>query len=488
MLARAAVQSAKAALQSHRNLDEDYCIVSSVGVEEIAVCADVEVEPDADIERVQAQIWFEIEQYLNPPIRFRTLQELRDAGAAVEDIFNGPELDNGFIKAGDLEAAALKSVLRVSDILNRLMDIDGVIAVNRCCSPLRRRGQRGQGRGRSRLGRRQSGVRPEQDQRLVAAVHQQPASAAALPESVALPVLQERPAVPAAHGRGDGHAQPAARRGRAAEESGRRQGSAHSAGHLPESGGLLSGPIQLPARLRHRAAGLPSNAPHCAPGQARQLKAYLMVFEQLLGNALAQLAHTADLFSLAPSIARTYFVRLFDDDQIKGSAASRAPRHDAGAVEAMVESEPEFLERRNRFLDHLLARFGENFGEYALLLTNAAGENVAQARLIDDKIAFLKRYPQISHDRGKAFDYTREPCRREQLPGHQEAHQPAARLSGSGVSLDRCRARGRRIFAELPAARYERAALARGHADDCGSQRGAGHASRVSRHHRADGS
>src|SRR5207302_1847478 len=114
----AAVKSAKAALQAHRNLDEDYCIVQAVGVEEVAVCADVEVQPDADIERVQAQIWLEIEQYFNPPIPFYTLQELRDAGDAIEDIFNGPALDNGFIKSGDLEAASLKTVLRVSDIIN----------------------------------------------------------------------------------------------------------------------------------------------------------------------------------------------------------------------------------------------------------------------------------------------------------------------------------------------------------------------------------
>src|SRR5262249_20014418 len=75
----------------------------------------------------------------------------------------------------------------------------------------------------------------------------------------------------------------------------------------------------------------------------------------------------------------------------------------------IAETEPEFQERRNRFLDHLLARFGEQFSEYALLLSNAAGKPVAQRRLIDDKIAFLERYPLVSHDRAKAFDYTRPP-------------------------------------------------------------------------------
>lgn len=43
--------------------------------------------------------------------------------------------------------------------------------------------------------------------------------------------------------------------------------------------------------------------------EARQLKAYLMFFEQLLANYQAQLAHAADLFSLDPQLDRTYFAR-----------------------------------------------------------------------------------------------------------------------------------------------------------------------------------
>ena len=38
-----------------------------------------------------------------------------------------------------------------------------------------------------------------------------------------------------------------------------------------------------------------------------------MVFEQVLGNALAQLAHTAELCSLIPGVARTYFVKTFNE-------------------------------------------------------------------------------------------------------------------------------------------------------------------------------
>src|SRR5262249_23532881 len=52
-----------------------------------------------------------------------------------------------------------------------------------------------------------------------------------------------------------------------------------------------------------------------------------------------------------------------------------------------------------------------------LLLTNAAGERVAEQRLIENKIAFLEAYPMISHDRGKAFDYTQNTCSQENSPG-----------------------------------------------------------------------
>ena len=84
-------------LETHRNLDEDYCQVELVEIDEIAVCADVEVEPTADIDLVQARIWYEIERYLDPPVEFWSLDELLAGGEPVEAIFDGPELANGFL-------------------------------------------------------------------------------------------------------------------------------------------------------------------------------------------------------------------------------------------------------------------------------------------------------------------------------------------------------------------------------------------------------
>lgn len=412
--ARGSVKSAKAALQAHRNLDEDYCIVTTVGVEEVAVCADVEVKPDADIERVQAEIWFRIEQYFNPPIRFHSLQELRTAGRAVEDIFNGPALDNGFIDAKELEAAALRSMLRTSDIINLLMDIDGVTAVNQLVlTKYDAEGHVVAGAadptwvdGQPVFDASKSGA----SWLLAISARHQPRLYLNLSRFLfyknGLPFLprmdEARDTLNELRGEAERPKDPSADKDLKIPKGRFRK---------PEE----FYPVQysLPQVYGLGPNGLPPGMPSLRKAQAKQLCGYLMVFEQVLGNALAQLAHTADLFSLDPTVARTYFVKTFSEATLRGFDTV-APGMTGTAIEAMIETPAEFQERRNRFLDHLLARFGEQFNEYALLLTNAVGDKVAQQRLIENKIAFLKRYPEISHDRGKAFDYTQAAC----VPGN----------------------------------------------------------------------
>lgn len=415
----AAVAGAKAALQRYRNLGEDYCLIDRAGVEDVAVCADVEVRPDADIERVQACIWFALEQYMTPSVPFRTLQELQGRGVAVEDIFDGPELDNGFIEDADLAAAALKPMLRASDMVHLLMEIDGVVAVNQL-----------------RM------TKYDDEGKVVAGaadptwVDDQPVYDPGRTSAAWLLAISPRhqPRLYLNQSRflfyKDGLPfQP--RMDEATDTLNQLRGDAERPKNpgapkdLPVPAGAYRQPddyfpVQYSFPLAYGIGpdGLPPRALPARKAQAKNLKAYLMVFEQLLGNALAQLAHTSDLFSLDPTVARSYFVKPFDDSIIKNLADIADPaKLTRAAVEALVETPAEFQDRRNAFLDHLLARFGEQFGEYALLLTQAAGDAVAKSRLIENKIAFLRRYPQVSHDRAKAFNYQVEPNAPDNQPG-----------------------------------------------------------------------
>jgi hypothetical protein len=418
-LKAAAVADAKNALLSHRNLDEDFCRVKIIGIEEVAVCADVEVAPDADIERVQARIWFEIGQYFNPPVPFYSLQELLDEGEPVEEIFNGPELESGFIKSDDLKKAQLKAVLCVSDLINRLMDIDGVIAVNQL--QMTKYDSEGNVIAGVADPSWSSDGQPIFDPSKTSAYwllyisrqHQArlyPNASRFLFYKNGLPLLPRMDEAQDTLIQLQGEAE-RSKIGSAAKDLPIPAGKyRHPADYFPVQ-------YSFPLTYGIGPDGLPSHASDFRRAQAKQLKAYLMVFEQILLDAFTQLAHTADLFSLDPAVKSSYFVDLFSEQLIKGYNEITGSALNQAALQALVETEPQFQKRRNRFLDHVLARFGEEFREYALLLTNLQGQKVALSKLIDDKIAFLTAYPLVSHDRSRAFDYALAPCAEWNQPG-----------------------------------------------------------------------
>jgi hypothetical protein len=64
-----------------------------------------------------------------------------------------------------------------------------------------------------------------------------------------------------------------------------------------------------------------------------------------------------------------------------------------------MEEDRLFLDRRHRFLDHLIARFAERFHDFAYTLFDL--EKTTQL-----KCAFLKNYPTLSSERSLAYHYT----------------------------------------------------------------------------------
>ena len=390
-----AIEDSRARYHAHRNIDEDICDLVVVDVEHIAVCADVEVDLDADLERVQAEIWYAIENYLNPPISFYNLNELLTDGYAVEDIFNGPVLDNGFIRQEDLEAAQLKEEIRTSDIINLIADIDGVISV----SGLQLSAYDSEGQLRTTqdwLLHPLPGHQPRLYHSLSNFIFSKNGLPFALRQDEAFDTLiqlrgaNERPKV-----------------SNAPKDLYAPKGKSRNAADI------VPAQYSLPLTYGIGPEGLPSHVGDARRAQAKQLKAYLMVYEQLLGNAFEQVAHVGDLFSMDPSVDATYFPHQFSDDQIAGygDVVDDDPVRGltAETLQQIVETTAEFHDRRNAFLDHIMARFGESFADYALLLTNWKGESLAEERLIEDKLGFLVSYPEISSGRYKAFDHRHQP-------------------------------------------------------------------------------
>jgi hypothetical protein len=196
-------------------------------------------------------------------------------------------------------------------------------------------------------------------------------------------------------------------------------------------------------------AGLPASAPPQRRAQALQLKGYLLLFEQYLGDISAQLANLNTFFSGSATCAATYFVRpLLDLPDIRHllrrfqadgdwQAFSGDPDNPyVRALRAAAESPQALLDRRNRMLDHLLARQGEDMvawgqelhrwirREWAAAQVDAVATDsaplwdfatpadLANGLLIRAKAAFLADLPELA-------------ARRLQGPGNPLWSQPS---------------------------------------------------------------
>lgn len=165
--------------------------------------------------------------------------------------------------------------------------------------------------------------------------------------------------------------------------------------------------------------GVSSSASAERIAQVKQLKAYLMFFEQIMANYLAQLEALPNLFSVNHS-TKTYFsqnistkvpsVKSFNlvkkDYGILSFDQIASSYNYAEALESLNQKLEDNTNRRSRFLDYMLAIYGENFSQYDLAKFNCYHSEAAyEEHLLKAKSNFLKRLADFSRARGQALDY-----------------------------------------------------------------------------------
>jgi hypothetical protein len=150
-------------------------------------------------------------------------------------------------------------------------------------------------------------------------------------------------------------------------------------------------------------AGLSELVGEQRKAQAKQLKAYLLVFDQLLANYFAQLEAAKHLLAVNPGqladLNRTYFAQPVEG--IVNLPEILNPTTDQTVLERLTEDvqDSNRFERKSRLLDHLLARFGEDFPDNKLIMyTQMAEYN-------DVKQNYLSEYANTSQNRFTAYNY-----------------------------------------------------------------------------------
>jgi len=401
------MEKAKKMLLSNRNLCEDFVQFSTVDTQQFRLCGDIELAPKTvDITALKAQIYHKVQQYLTPSIRFYSLDELltkeKTDGSlrSADEIFEGyipkpadaTSTFKGFIDNEELASADLRQSIRLSDIISIIMDIEGVMAVrNLAVRPAvsekktpadvaennwvlsvmaGKKAVLDPERFNIRFYKKNMPVLPDEVRflsildKMISAEK----SAEAQTLSPDFPIPQGTFRFP--------------------EEYFSFQN------HFPEIYGLSEAGQQKPDDLKSKSL-------------AYQLKAYLLFFDQIMANYFAQLGHVRELFSTDPEMKKSYFhqvVTSFKDYEKIYAVENDDPEKIGTMLDGITMATLTDVERRNQFLDHLLARFAERFHEYANIMQSAFG--AVDDVVTGDKCHFLNNYPEISSGRGVGYNDT----------------------------------------------------------------------------------
>ncbi|MBC7947047.1 MAG: hypothetical protein H7Y42_04145 [Chitinophagaceae bacterium] len=98
----------------------------------------------------------------------------------------------------------------------------------------------------------------------------------------------------------------------------------------------------------------------------------------------------------------------------------------ASYLQELVEDDELYRSRRQNFLDHLLARFAEKFAIYGLLSSGHFSASDISTRKIKAVEKFLSSYDDISSNRGKAYDYTKDISKIKNTSGFEKRFKALA--------------------------------------------------------------
>lgn len=410
-------------LAKHRNLCEDFLTVNAVEYVDFGMGASVVLEEYADPDAVLAQIFFIIYKYFTPSIAFNTIQQMLDKGYDIDEIFEGPALRHGFIENSAIESTDLYRDIRLSDIISEITDIKGIKAITYLHIPFAGFDDKNEAKKYFN-----EWVKYLQEERKIARI---------VPSMSQVIFCKQRDLITYNTGvASDKRPERMLKFFRDLKTAERKYKLDDILLDLPVPAGENMElenyyPITYSLPMCYGVSereGLPGDADDKRKAQAMQLRGYLLFFEQLLLNHQVQLNHLRDIYTMDNTVSKTYYTKpiaefsgedefhsqkkllegLLIDYGNHGNDHFKQILNDFSHVlQNMVESTVIFHERRNRFLNHFLARFSEDMSEYEAINRWLVPGKVEE-RLIADKTNILKNgeYYKISSNRGKGYDYT----------------------------------------------------------------------------------
>ncbi|MEM9337594.1 MAG: hypothetical protein AAGA66_02620 [Bacteroidota bacterium] len=391
-------------LAANRNLCEDVHEVKILKPVSITINCTIDTQSEMGGEEVLGEVLYRLHHYFNPAIHFHTFEELIEKGLSLEEIFNIPSFSSGFILPGQLHHK--RRELHASKILETISTVKGVRNVSGLV--VKKNGIRMGGNSfeihedefalmdaanLSTISLTKAGIPYDYDASIARHLYEvkQDKDKSSYKSGVISTLEEKRSFFP-----------------------------------LKEMADFSSVQNTLPGIYGLGRFGLPETADQFRRARAKQLKAYLLQFDVILSCHLVQLQNIRNLFSLDELFAPTYFGKLPVDfpglDQLLIHADKEGGQSVTGdeTLQEVLGRFDNHLDRKNRILDHLLARFGERFlgdnGQVKSLFSFYRLQESIRSQTMEIKANFLKEYKEISRYRSRAFNYLEDAIDTDNIP------------------------------------------------------------------------
>ena len=382
------VKSVQSCYASNRNLCEDVDCIDvlkphSLEIESLRLL----LEPQADPDLVLANVLYQAGLYLNPEPRRQSLQQRLDSLPVGESLLSGVLLSKGFIaddqlaaRPRQLDLARLGQLISAIDGVIELEDIDfspGSIPCDSGPSDVTTIPEGFYFRLSLSLESRLSAVvllknsgqvayNPARVTRLLAnlwRLHRQTYDTRAEAE-----VLYDFPVA--------------------------------AGGDLVSYTSLLQ---QFPAAYQLNGSDSDAAESSTAIAKRRQLKAYLMIFDQFMADALAQLGSLSQLFSLQSAGGQTWQTRSLAT--VPGCDASLLIANYDNACESLRQRQDGGLLRQSAVLNFLLSLSGQSLTVGLSRGVSPACVQFGSPAVVEAQRLLLRNLPELSRDRGLGMNY-----------------------------------------------------------------------------------
>jgi hypothetical protein len=373
-------------LKVNRNIGEDFNDPVLLRPQKTPIQGVVEIAPDTDSDRVMAEVIFALEVYLYHPVAYASFAELMEKGYAVEDIFSGPLLEGGFILDGQLkDRSSLLSVDKLQGLISK------IAGVKRCHALT--------------IGTELHSKTFQLPPMTYAAINRDVTDPDNIFNRLRITVNGNKQRLSINR----------------VEDFLLELWSKNYRVYLQDifknnfwkqnirskyrnPADYLSIQYHFPKIYGLSKEGLSAHESPERHAKVKQLKGYLMLFEKHMVNYLAQLAHVSDFFDAdIANHQQTYFHQSFETNLGKVQLEKELSNEfqSDGVNPATGESRLLWLQRKNRMLDHLLARFGEELNDLpfyiALKLNLLTTEEDMLAYELQYKANYLRSLPELTY-------------------------------------------------------------------------------------------